>query len=270
MSAAPTQTPSTYIYNNNNNSNNNNGNDNDNHSTNDKSAGHFARRRWSQALALADQLRRNTKLKRNEQLRQYAFEISSADSHESSVMASLEAQTDYTNSYQIELLQAKTSTFTLDSLTKNFIRLKITFNRMLDINKNELQQITLATSITKTALLILLRSIEAIVEIITKGTRSFPNLSSLISYIRSYHKELPIHGALLVEWYAAAHTLDLLVGDPDWLVQPRKAYWAMQVCNETLAWARVVFNENYRNTPVGRPIFDRDDSYCSVDMKDQD
>ncbi|CAM4772271.1 unnamed protein product [Rotaria magnacalcarata] len=264
MSEAPT--PSTYIYNN----NNNNDSHDHNHSTSDKSASYFARRRWSQALALADQLRRNTQLKKKEQLRQYAFEISSADSQESSVMTSVEAQTDHTNSYQSELLQAKTITFTLDSLTKNYIRLKITFNQMLDINKNELQQIILATSITKTALLIVLRSIESVVETITKGTRNFPKLSSLISYIRSYDKELPIHGSLLIEWYAAAHILDLLVDDPDWLVQPRKAYWAMHVCNETLAWARVVFNEGYRMTPVGRPIFDRDDSSCSCDVKDQD
>ncbi|CAF2329551.1 unnamed protein product [Rotaria sp. Silwood2] len=227
---------------------------------NDRHTGQFSHRRWSHALALADQLRHNTLARKNEQLRQFAFDLPSADVQESSITASVEAQTDHVNSFQNELLGAKTGNFNLDSLTEYFLNLKHTFNQMLELDKDDIQQITLATSITKTALLIVLRSTESIVDMVTKGTRCFPTLNSLISYIRSRHKELPIHGSLLVEWYQASNVLDLLLDSPDWLVQPRKAYWAMQVCNETLAWARVVFSENYCKTSIGRPIFDRDDS----------
>ena len=235
-------------------------NNDNNHSHTDKSTSYFARRRWSQVLAVADQLRHNTELKKDEQLRQYAFNIPVADNREPIVITSVEAQADRVNSFQNELLFAKTGNFNLDKLSANFVDLKRTFNRMLELNKDEVKQVTLATSITKTALLLILRSTESIVDISTKETRKFPNLNSVISYIRSHDKELPIRGGLLIDWYKAANALELLINDPDWLVQPRKAHWAMQVCNETLAWARAVFNENYRRKSIGRPIFDREDS----------
>jgi hypothetical protein len=236
-----------------------NNNINTNHSSADKQTNHFARSRWSHVLALADQLRHNTELKKDEQLRQYAFDIPAVDNRETSVITSVEAQADHVESRQ-NVLFAKTGNFNLDNLSKDFLDLKRTFNRMLELKKDDLQQVTLATSITKTALLMILRSTESLVQIITKGTRKFPTLNSIIAYIRSRHTELPIHGRLLVDWYKAAQTLDLLLDDPDWLVQPRKAYWAMQVCNETLAWSRAVFNENCRTRSTSRAIFDRDDS----------
>ncbi|CAF0756125.1 unnamed protein product [Rotaria sordida] len=218
---------------------------NDNYYENDGQTRSSPHRQWSHVLALGDELRQNTKAKKTEQLRQYVFDISSTDNQDSSDITSVKAQIDHDNSLQNELLVAKTGNFNLDSLTENFLNLKRTFNRMLEINKDDIKQITLATSITKTALLIVLHSTESIVDMVTNGTRNFPTLNSLIAFIRSRHKEFPIHGRLLVDWYKASSTLDLLLNDPDWLVQPRKAYWAMQICNETLAWARVVFNENY-------------------------
>ncbi len=231
-----------------------------NHSSNDKHINNFARIHWSHALALAEQLRHNTELKKNEQLQKYAFDINSIDHREISVITSVKAQADHVQSFQNKLLFAKTGNFNLDNLSENFLDLKRTFNQMLEMNKDDIQQVKLATSITKTALLMILRSTESIVEIITKGTRKYPTLSSIIGFIRARYIELPINGRLLVDWYQAAQMLDLLVNDADWLVQPRKAHWAMQVCNETLAWARAVFNENYRRKSTVRAILDRDDS----------
>ena len=173
-------------------------------------------------------------------------------------------------SFETALLFAKTGNFNLDTLSEKFLDLKRTFNHMLGLNKNDVQQVTLATSITKAALLLILRAIESIVEISTKNTRKFPTFNSLISHIRSRQTELPIHGRLLVDWYSATQMLDLLVNDPDWLVQPRKAHWAMQVCNETLTWTRGVFNENYRTKSSKRPIFDREDSVIVPDIKDKE
>ena len=222
----------------------------------------FARSNWSQALALAEQLRKNTEVQKNEQLRKFAFNIPSTNEKESVVKPSVQAQAYHVQYFQNELLFAKTGNFNLDNLSEKFVDLKRTFNRMLELNKNDLQQVKLATSITKTALLMVFRATESIVEIVTKGTRKYPSLSSIISFIRSRHIDLPINGKLLVDWYTAATTLDLLVNDPDWLVQPRKAHWAMQVCSETMAWARAVFNESYRRKSTLRAIFDRDDSIC--------
>ncbi len=230
------------------------------HSSIDKPGNHFSRSHWSHALALAEQLRHNTELKKNEQLRKYAFNISSFDNRETSVITSVQAQADRVQSFQHELLFAKTGNFNLDNLSENFLDLQRTFNRMLELNKDDIQQVKLATSITKTALLLILRSTESIVDVITKGTRKYPTLTSIIAYIRTRQVEFPINGRLLVDWYQAAQTLDLLVNDADWLVQPRKAHWAMQVCNETLAWARAVFNENYHRKSTVRAILDRDDS----------
>ncbi|CAF4323521.1 unnamed protein product, partial [Rotaria sordida] len=104
----------------------------------------------------------------------------------------------------------------------------------------------------------------------TKHTRKFPTLNSLISYIRSRQNELPIQGKLLVEWYKVAQVLDLLTNDPDWLVQPQKAYWAINICNETLIWARGVFNKNYRTKSSQRPIFDREDSITTLQSEDKE
>lgn len=222
------------------------------------STGQFARSRWSHVLALADQLRHNTEVHKNEHLRQYAFDLpakAKADPVTSPVVQANEVK-----SFENALLFAKTGNFNLDNLSDKFIDLKRTFNHMLELNKNNLQQVTLATSITKTALLMILRAIESIIEVATKATWKFPSLNSLISYIRSRQTELPIDGRLLVDWYKAAQTLDLLMNDPDWLVQPRKAHWAMQVCDETLIWTRGVFNENYRTKTSRRPVFDREDS----------
>jgi hypothetical protein len=235
-------------------------NDNHHSPTDDKHPNNFARLRWSHVLTLADQLRHNTELKKDEQLRQFAFDVPAVDNREPVVITSVEAQADHVKSFQQELLFAKTGNFNLDKLSVNFLDLKRTFNRMLELNKDDVKQVILATSITKTALLMVLRSTESIVEVYTKGTRKFPTLTSIISFIRSRYAELPFQGRLLIEWYKAANTLDLLINDPDWLVQPRKAHWAMQVCNETLAWARAVFNENYRRKSIGRPIFDREDT----------
>jgi hypothetical protein len=233
---------------------------NDNRSSTDTYAGHFARSRWAHALALADQLRHNTELEKDEQLRQFAFDIPSTDNRPTVVIKSVEAQADYVKSFENELLFAKTGNFNLDKLSEKFTDLKRTFNRMLELKKDDIQQVTLATAIAKTALLMILRSTESIVEVITKGTRRFPTLSSLIAYVRSRDADLPIDGRLLVDWYKAAQALDLLVNDPDWLVQPRKAYWSMQVCNATLTWAHAIFNETYRTKPFRRAIFDRNDS----------
>lgn len=236
---------------------------NEDSTSNNHQSDHFVRSRWSHVLALAEQLRHNTEVQKNEQLRQYAFDIpSSTDRHTSSAHAA------HVKSFENALLFAKTGNFNLDNLSEKFLDLKRTFNHMLGLNKNDISQVTLATSITKTALLMILRSIESIVEVMTKGTRKFPTLNSLISHIRSRQKELPIHGRLLVDWYNAAQVLDLLINDPDWLVQPRKAYWAMQVCNETLTWARGVFNENYRTHSSRRSIYDREDSIVLPDAKD--
>jgi len=44
----------------------------------------------------------------------------------------------------------------------------------------------------------------------------------------------------------------------------------MQVCNETLTWARGVFNENYRTKSSKRAIFDREDSVIVYDVKDKE
>ncbi|CAF1227110.1 unnamed protein product [Adineta steineri] len=226
-------------------------------------SGQFARSRWSHVLALADQLRHNTEIQKDEQLRQYAFDIPTKD-------IQIKSSVDNVQSFENALLFAKTGNFNLDNLSEKYIELKHTFNHMLELNKHDIQQVKLATSITKTALLLLLRAIESIVEVTTKGTRKYPTLNSLISYIRSRQTELPIHGKLLVDWYSAAQILDLLVNDPDWLVQPRKAYWAMQVCNETLAWTRGVFNENYRRKSLQRPIYDREDSIIVPALKDKE
>lgn len=224
--------------------------------TNGHSSGHFVRSRWSHVLALADQLRHNTEVHRNEQLRHYAFDIPVDE--ESTQTSS--THTDQVKSFENALLFAKTGNFNLDNLSEKFLKLKQTFNHMIELDKNRLEQVVLATSITKTALLIILRAIESILEVITKGTRKFPTLYSVISFVRSRESELPINGRLLVDWYNAADVLDLLVNDPDWLVQPRKAHWAMQVCNETLTWTRGVFNESYRSKSTKRAIFDREDS----------
>lgn len=228
--------------------------------------GQFVRSRWSHVIALADQLRHNTAVQKNEQLRKYAFNIPSNEQRPPTGN-SVVSHTDHVKSFENALLFAKTGNFNLDNLSDRFVELKQTFNHMLELNKNNVQQVILATSITKTALLVILRSVESIIEVMTKGHRKYPTLHSLISYIRSQENELPIQGRLLVEWYNAADVLDLLVNDPDWLVQPRKAHWAMQICNETLMWTRGIFNENYRSTSVKRPIFDREDSVWENDLQ---
>lgn len=215
----------------------------------------FTRSRWFEVIALADQLRHKAEVDKNEHLKQYAFDIPSTNIRKDS-----NSHANHVKSFENALLFAKTGNFNLDNLSEKFLELKHTFNHMIELNKNDIQQVTLATSITRTAILLILRSIESIVEISTKNTRKFPTLTSLLSHIRSRQTELPIHGPLLLDWYKVAQMFDLLVNDPDWLVQPRKAYWSMQVCNETLAWARGVFNENYRSKTIKRPIYDREDS----------
>ncbi|CAF1169035.1 unnamed protein product [Rotaria sp. Silwood1] len=237
----------------------------DENGSNNHKGDHFVRSRWCHAIELAEQLRHKTEIQKNEQLRQYAFDIPSSDDQHKSL-----THADDIKSFENALLSAKTGNFNLDNLTEKFVDLKRTFNHMIELNKNDIIQITLSTTITKTALLIILRSIESIVEVMTKGTRKFPTLNSLISYIRSRQKELPIHGRLLVDWYNVAQILDLLINDPDWLVQPRKAHWAMKVCNETLTWARGVFNENYRNKSSKQAILDREDSVFYPEQKDKD
>ena len=222
----------------------------------------FARSRWFNVLALAEQLRQNTEVQKNEQLRQYAFDIPLTNDRQKSDIA-------HVKSVENALLFAKTGNFNLDNLSDKFLDLKRTFNDMLELNKDDIKQVTLATSITKTALLMILRSIECIVEVSTKNTRKFPTLTSLISHVRSCQADLPVHGRLLVDWYNAAYMLDLLVNDHDWLVQPRKAHWTMQVCDETLTWTRGLFNENYRTKSSQRPIFDREDSISVPNGKDE-
>ncbi|UJR13584.1 hypothetical protein I4U23_000597 [Adineta vaga] len=227
-------------------------------------SGQFARSRWSHVLALADQLRHNTEVHKNEQLRQYAFDIPPVENDQQTTSA---AHANHVKTFENDLLFAKTGNFNLDNLSKKFLELKRTFNHMLELNKNQIEQVTLATTITRTALLMVLRAIESIIEVSSKCVWKFPNFNSLISYIRSRQTELPIHGQLLVDWYKAAQVLDLLVNDPDWLVQPRKAYWAIQVCDETLTWTRGVFNENYRTKTTRRPVFDREESVCVPEVK---
>ncbi|CAF0903650.1 unnamed protein product [Rotaria sordida] len=234
-------------------------------SSNNNKSDHFVRNRWSQVLDLAEQLRHKTEIQKNEQLLQYAFDIPPSNDRQTSLN-----HADNVKSFENALLFAKTGNFNLDNLSEKFLDLKRTFNHMIKLNKNDLTQITLSTSITKTALLMILRSIESIVEVMTNRTRKFPTLNSLISYIRSRQNELPIQGKLLVEWYKVAQFLDLLINDSDWLVQPRKAYWAIKICNETLTWARGVFNENYRTKSSKRPIFDREDSITTLQSKDKE
>ncbi|CAF1451364.1 unnamed protein product [Rotaria sordida] len=238
--------------------------ENSSSSDNNKSH-HFARNRWYQVLDLAEQLRHKTEIQKNEHLLQYAFDIPSSNDRQTSLN-----HADNVKSFENALLFAKTGNFNLDNLSENFLDLKRTFNHMIKLNKNDLTQITLSTSITKTALLMILRSIESIVEVMTNHTRKFPTLNSLISYIRSRQNELPIQGKLLVEWYKVAQVLDLLTNDPDWLVQPQKAYWAINICNETLIWARGVFNKNYRTKSSQRPIFDREDSITTLQSEDKE
>lgn len=222
--------------------------------TNDRpTSGEFARSRWAQVLVLADQLRHNTEVQKHEHLKKCAFDVTNPTTN-------LVDHHGTVHSFGQALLFAKTGNFNLDNLSEKFFELKQTLDHMVKMKKNSFEQITLATSITKTALLILLRLIESIVEVMAKGTRKFPSLSSLISFIRTRANDLPIDGRLLVDWYTAADVLDLLINDTDWLVQPRKALWAMQVCNETLTWTRGVFNEKYRSKSNRRPIFDREDS----------
>lgn len=228
-------------------------------------ANSFARSRWAHVLALADQLRQNTELQKNEQLRKYAFDIPSTGPEQTLDPTHV----DQMKSVENALLFAKTGNFNLDNLSEKFLDLKRTFNHMLELNNTDIQQVTLATSITKTALLMILRAIESIVEVSTRNTRKFPTLNSLISHIRSRQTELPIHGRLLVDWYNVAQILDLLLNDPDWLVQPRKARWALNVCDETLTWARGVFNENYRRNSLKRAIYDREDSIIISEVKDK-
>jgi len=215
----------------------------------------FTRSRWFEVIALADQLRHKAEINKNEHLKQYAFDIPPGNNRKDS-----NTHADHVKSFENALLFAKTGNFNLDNLSEKFVELKHTFNHMIELNKTDIQQITLATSITRTAVLLILRSIESIAEISTKNTRKFPTITSLISHVRSRQTELPIDGRLLLDWYHVAQILDLLVNDPDWLVQPRKAHWAMQVCNETLTWARGIFNENYRSKAIKRPIYDREDS----------
>ena len=49
-----------------------------------------------------------------------------------SVITSVEAQADHVQSFQNELLFAKTGNFNLDNLGDKFLDLKRTFNRMLE------------------------------------------------------------------------------------------------------------------------------------------
>ena len=112
--------------------------------------GQFARSRWAHVLALADQLRHNTEVQKNEQLQQYAFDIPSKDNRQTSVVK----VADHVKSFENALLFAKTGNFNLDTLSEKFIDLKHTFNHMLELNENDIQQVTLATSITKNSFII--------------------------------------------------------------------------------------------------------------------
>ncbi|CAF3618979.1 unnamed protein product, partial [Rotaria sp. Silwood2] len=123
----------------------------DNSSNNDQSD-HFVRNRWCHVLELAEQLRHKTEIQKNEQLRQYAFDIPSSDDQQTSLI-----HADYVKSFENALLCAKTGNFNLDNLTEKFVDLKRTFNHMIEINKNDITQVQLSTTITRTALLIILR-----------------------------------------------------------------------------------------------------------------
>ena len=228
-----------------------------------KRAGDFAFYRHSHGLTIADQLRHNTQHKKDERLRQYALDTLSSDNEELTAIESIEAQANRIHSLQRQLLYAKGHACNLNNLTESFLVLKRTLDRMVEMDKDDIQRIIIATLLTETALLIVLRSIESIVRMVIGGARNFPTLNSLISYIRSCHTKFPVHGQLLVEWHKAAQVLDLLIDDPDWLVQPGKAHWAIHLCNETLSWTRIVFNEDYHKASTGRPILDREDSVFS-------
>jgi len=154
----------------------------------------------------------------------------------------------------------KTGNLNLDNLSDNFNELKRTYQRLLEIKQENFQTIIMATSITKTALLIVVKAIESIANTCTKGPRVYPSFNSVIAFVRA-RRDLAIQSRLLCDWYKGAVVLDLLLNDPDYLVKSRKAYWAMELCTESLMWARGVFNESFRTKKHSlRPIYDRDDS----------
>ena len=113
-------------------------------SPNPSHTGQFARSRWSHVLALADQLRQNTVIHKNEHLRQYAFDIPSTNDGQKSSLA----HADHVKSFENALLSAKTGNFNLDNLSEKFIDLKRTFNHMLELNKNDIQTFSPSTQIT--------------------------------------------------------------------------------------------------------------------------
>lgn len=237
--------------------------------TNEKRSDGFIRNRWFHALSLADQLRKKTEANKNDQLKRFAFHIPPLDSKTKLLIKSVKNQSDLVDSFQKELLFTGGEKFELCDLSEKFFDLQRSFNRMLELETSDVEQLKLSTSITRTALLIVLRSIETTVEIFTKGNRLFPSLSSLIGYVRSREVELPIHGQLLLSWYEAAKTLDLLVNDVDWFVSPRKAHWAMEVCHDTLAWCRAVFHQSMGSLAVCKAIFDRDDSLIFPELEEK-
>lgn len=225
-----------------------------------KSSGEFVRTRWFHALAQAEQMRRNTEASKVEQLKKYAFKLPQADLKPKLWANSIESQTKHVDSSHQDILNAAVDTFTLDDLAEKFLELKQIFNEILEIRSHDGEQLMLSTAIARTALLIVFRSTELIVHYISKGTRRFPSLNSLISFVRSRQCDLPIHGRLLLEWYAAAQALDILANDADWLVHPRKAHWAIGICHDTLTWARAIAHQNFTSRSLAKAILDRDES----------
>ncbi|CAF0783454.1 unnamed protein product [Rotaria sordida] len=65
-------------------------------------------------LALVGQLRLNTKLKKDEQLRQYVFDIRTTKNREIGILTSLATQANHFGSFENEILFAKTGHFNLD------------------------------------------------------------------------------------------------------------------------------------------------------------
>ncbi|CAF0755182.1 unnamed protein product [Didymodactylos carnosus] len=246
--------------------NNNRNSINDNSSTHINSNG-FSRGGWHKAIAAIDEMRRRTEHTKNQHDQQYALDTPppSSLSEESSPSQQL-AKNAQVKVFQDELLFAKTGNLNLDKLSDDFAEMKRTFQEMSANKQETIQSVTLTTNITKTALLIIFRSIESIALIVTKGNRKMTNFQTVIATLRS-KQDLPLPGKLLCEWYQAANILELLLNDPDWLCKRRKAKWSIEVCTETLIWSKGVLNENFiMDHP--RPIFDRHESLDIVTTRE--
>ncbi|CAF0726791.1 unnamed protein product [Didymodactylos carnosus] len=220
----------------------------------------FARHGWHKVIAAIDEMRRLTECTKNQQRRHYALDTRTTPSSDMSttLLSSQQRSAKKVESVHDELLFAKTGNFNLDQLSDDFSEMKKTFQDISNIKQENIQSVILATNLTKTALLIVFRSIESIAQVVTRGNTRMASFQTAIAILRA-KREISLPGKLLCEWYRAAQTLDLLLNDPDWLCKRKKAKWAIEVCTETLIWSKGVFNENFKMAHP-RPIFDRNES----------